>query len=144
MLKAISQVSQGRFQNIFKDADAICRFASFLYTELERLTRALEIYISGFINTKKIIQKNPDIEKINPDYVLSFNYSNTYERVYGTGKNIVYNYIHGKAEIKRDLECCDLVLGIDEYLTDERKDMELDFKDVPLRKLSSMLWSLWI
>lgn len=132
MLKAISQVSQGRFQNIFKDADAICRFASFLYTELERLTRALEIYISGFINTKKISQKNPDIEKINPDYILSFNYSNTYERVYGTGKNIVYNYIHGKAEIKRDLECCDLVLGIDEYLADERKDMELDF--LPFKK----------
>lgn len=132
ILMAILKASKGSFQNSFKDAEAICRLASFLYTELERLTRALEIYISGFINAKKINKKNPDIEKINPDHILSFNYSNTYERVYGTGKNIVYNYIHGKAEIERDLECCDFVLGIDEYLADERKDMELDF--LPFKK----------
>lgn len=34
----------------------------------------------------KIVQKNPDIEKLNPNCVLSFNYSDTYEKNYGGGK----------------------------------------------------------
>ena len=47
--------------------------------DLDKLIRALEIYISEFINKIEVLQKNDDIKDINPDCVLSFNYSNTYE-----------------------------------------------------------------
>lgn len=66
--------------------------------DLNKLIAALEIYISQFIENTPINFFNPSIEKIHPDRVLSFNYSNTYERVYEANKNnIEYCYIHGKA-----------------------------------------------
>ena len=55
---------------------------------LDKLIRALEIYISEFINKIEVSQKNDDIKDINPDCVLSFNYSNTYERIYGQSNKI--------------------------------------------------------
>ena len=45
--------------------------------DLDKLIRTLEIYICEFINKIEVLQKNDDIKDINPDYVLSFNYSNT-------------------------------------------------------------------
>lgn len=64
---------------------------------------------------------------MNPDHVLSFNYSDTYEKIYGKEKKIKYDYIHGKANINKNVKTSNLVLGIDEYLNDERKDSELEF-----------------
>lgn len=46
-------------------------------------------------------------------YVLSFNYTNTYERLYGDSQT-KYCYIHGKAQEKR--EHTNLILGIDDNL----------------------------
>lgn len=93
---------------------------------LDKLIRALEIYISEFINKIEVSQKNDDIKDINPDCVLSFNYSNTYERIYGQSKEVTYDYIHGKADIKNNVDTCNLVLGIDEYLEDDKND-KLEF-----------------
>ena len=62
------------------------QFAASLYSELERFIRALEIYIAGFVQEISVERKSPDIEQLQPDRVLSFNYSNTYERVYGAGR----------------------------------------------------------
>lgn len=107
-----------------EDVDQI---VSILETELERFIRAFEIYIDEFVNKLPIAAKSKDIEKINPDFVLSFNYSNTYERVYGEGKDIQYDYIHGKADANKNIKTCNLVLGIDEYLEDDRKDTDLEF-----------------
>lgn len=42
--------------------------------DLDKLIRALEIYISEFINKIEVLQKNDDIKDINPDCVLSFNW----------------------------------------------------------------------
>ena len=114
-------------QDAFKDLHSIDDFSSFLDQELSRFIRALEIYIAGIIDNINVSRKNADIEKINPDCVLSFNYSNTYERIYGNGKNITYDFIHGKADITNNINTCNLVQGIDEYLDDERKDKELEF-----------------
>lgn len=61
------------------------------------------------------------------DHVLSFNYTDTYNRIYGNNKNIEYNYIHGKAEHYNTLESNNMVLGIDEYLCEDRKDKEFTF-----------------
>ena len=67
------------------------------------------------------------IQGVNPDCVLSFNYSNTYERLYGNAKKIEYNYIHGKADINNTVESNNMVLGIDEYLEPERMNKEIRF-----------------
>lgn len=48
-------------------------------------------------------------------FVLSFNYTNTYERLYGDEKT-KYCYIHGKAQENK--ECTNLILGIDDNLSD--------------------------
>lgn len=99
---------------------------------LDKLIRALEIYISEFINKIEVLQKNDDIKDINPDCVLSFNYSNTYERIYGQSNKIEYDYIHGKADITNNVNTCNLVLGIDEYLEECDRDNKLEF--LPFKK----------
>ena len=99
---------------------------------LDKLIRALEIYISEFINKIEVSQKNDDIKDINPDCVLSFNYSNTYERIYGQSNKIEYDYIHGKADITNNVNTCNLVLGIDEYLEECDRDNKLEF--LPFKK----------
>ena len=128
----IWRISTWSFRDAFHDTvtDA---FINFLNKELVKLIRALEIYISGFINGSTIEQKNPDIDVLYPDRVLSFNYSDTYERIYGrkrvhgSGRSIAYDYIHGKAELGNNKDNCNLVLGIDEYLQDEEKNTNLRF-----------------
>lgn len=125
-LTAILNVAGG-YQEKCKDNNAINRFAQELYTDLEKLIRALEIYIAEFVANIVVDLKSYDIVNLNPDHVLSFNYSDTYERVYGKGKTIKYNYIHGKADISKKVESSNLVLGIDEYLDDDRKNEELEF-----------------
>lgn len=117
---------KGEKSSILRVED-IDQIVSILDTELERFIRAFEIYIDEIVNKLPIIQKSKDIENINPDFVLSFNYSKTYERVYGEGKDIQYDYIHGKADANKNIKTCNLVLGIDEYLKDDRKDTDLEF-----------------
>lgn len=132
VLADILEVSKRWKRNVslsdaFKNASVIDSFVSFLYGELEKLIRALEIYIAEFVHGIAITKKSADIERLNPDHILSFNYSDTYERVYGIGKKIEYAYIHGKADINKTVDNSNVVLGIDEYLDDERKDKELEF-----------------
>lgn len=126
ILVSIQKLSKGSMQKIFKDDATLNDFAVFLDTELGRLIRALEIYIVKFVGGIKIEKKNIDIEKINPDYILSFNYSDTYERIYGERGGFECDYIHGKADINKNVKSSNLVLGIDEYLDDNRKDKELE------------------
>lgn len=114
------------FEEIFKNIRSIDNFVVFLNKELERLIRGLEIYIAKAVGDIKITEKIAAIDKLAPDHVLSFNYSDTYEKVYGKG-DIVYDYIHGKADVSKDVASCNLVLGINEYLDDERKDKEVEF-----------------
>lgn len=106
--------------------------------DLDRLIRALEIYISEFINKIEVLQKNDDIKDINPDCVLSFNYSNTYERIYGQSNKIEYDYIHGKADITNNVNTCNLVLGIDEYLEECDRDNKLEF--LPFKKFYQRIY----
>ena len=59
-------------------------------------------------------------------------YSNTYQRVYDPEKKLSYNYIHGEADMDRSVETSNLVLGIDEYLDTDRKNIDLEF--LPFKK----------
>lgn len=99
-----------------------------LQENLENLIRCLELYLEDYVAKKDINYISPDIQGIKFDKVLSFNYTNTYERIYGLNNNeIEYHYIHGKADIDRTADDNNMVLGIDEYLNDEVKNKELEF-----------------
>ena len=127
MLTAIMKAAKTTLQTAFKDLTAIDKFSHFLYEELERLIRALEIYIAEFVDKSLVRKQSPDIACLHPDHVLSFNYSNTYERLYGEGKEIEYDYLHGEADINNTLETNNMVLGIDEYLADDVKNQKTEF-----------------
>lgn len=63
------------------------------------------------------------------DCVLSFNYTNTYERLYGNN-NTKYCYIHGKAQ--NDRNGTNLILGIDDNLCSGKESR--DFRYVKFKK----------
>lgn len=126
LLIDVHEASKGSMKKAFKDDTTLNDFATFLDTELGRLIRALEIYIVEFVGRIPVTEKNVDIEKLNLDHVLSFNYSNTYERIYCKEKEVECDYIHGKADISKNVNTSNLVLGIDEYLDDDKKDKELE------------------
>lgn len=96
--------------------------------DLDRLIRCLEIYLSDYINNIAKQNTLPDIEYL-PflDKVLSFNYTNTYERLYNNHQFIEFDYIHGKADIRRNIDTNNMVLGIDEYLKGDEKNENIEF-----------------
>lgn len=95
-----------------------------LLNDLNRLTRGLEIYLTSFLDDNEHA-KLPIIESINPNYVISFNYTKTFERLYGNPTEI--DYIHGVIKQDSTIENNNMVLGIGEFLTDERKDRDNEF-----------------
>lgn len=71
---------------------------SILLNDLNRLISALEVYIWDYVGNQKIKYYNPDIEKIHPSKVFSFNYSNTYRNLYAYNRTgIDYSFAHGIA-----------------------------------------------
>lgn len=95
------------------------------FEDLTRLTRALEIYLTAFVEKIPIekMKRIPEIEDLNPDYVINFNYTNTYQKVY---KKEAY-HIHGKADVDHSVEDNNMVLGIDEYWTGNEQDEKTNF-----------------
>lgn len=116
---------------IIDNKDFLFMIKERMLNDLNRLIRCLEIYLDCYINHSSVKELSPDIADLNIDKVLSFNYTNTYARIYDNSKNnnIEYDYIHGKADIEpeHDMKTNDMVLGIDEYLPDDRKNKDLDF-----------------
>lgn len=95
------------------------------FEDLERITRALEIYLAHFVDKISVNERLHCIEKLNPDYVINFNYTNTYERIYNNAKEVFY--IHGKCNEEGSVETNNLVLGIDEYWPEEECDKHTDY-----------------
>ena len=93
---------------------------------LNRLTRLLEIYLYEYIEKKDCCYRLPDIKGITFDSILSSNYTDTYRKYYDPNGKAQYCYIHGKTK-DSNIEACNLVLGIDEYLPSERKDSDNEF-----------------
>ena len=100
----------------------------YLLDALNDLIRCLEIYLGDYVQNLPVYPIT-DIEALNIDLVLSFNYTNTVERLYSKigGKDIDYDYIHGKADVNNNVESCKIVLGIDEYLPPETQDSDNAF-----------------
>lgn len=98
-----------------------------LYNDLNKLIRLFEIYLTEYVEKIEIQKKSPDIDALEIDHVLSFNYTNTYEKVYGKSKHVEYDYIHGEADIDNTIESNNMVLGIDEFLPDDRRNKDIEF-----------------
>lgn len=98
-----------------------------LYQDLNKLTRAFEIYLCEYVGKIQSVKISKEIKSLRIDHVLSFNYSHTYQKLYDKSKKIKYDYIHGESRINSTIESNNMVLGIDEYLNKKSKDKEIDF-----------------
>lgn len=132
----------------FKNVEGVITVEDFinkLYCDLERLTRALGVYLNKFVESISV-EKIDLVNEIKPDYVISFNYTNTYERVYCHNLDIPICYIHGNLEnLKKDTN---MVLGIDEYLDSYHKNIDTDmaiFKKFiqRIRKKNDITYRKW-
>lgn len=115
--------------NIEFDENAIGYRKTRLLTDLNRLTRCLEIYLTYYVEEITPDVRLPDVDKLNIQLVLSFNYTHTYERFYNIDKSkkIHYDYIHGETRADSNIDNCNLILGIDEYLEGDAKDKDNEF-----------------
>lgn len=98
-----------------------------LEEDLNELIRSLEIFLEDCIGRINIEYILPDIQNDKFDKILSFNYTNTYEKVYEPKDNILYDFIHGKASITRTIDTNNMVLGIDEYLDSTQASLNTSF-----------------
>ena len=103
------------------------RLKDVMYKDLNKLIRALELYLCAFVSNIKNIEILPDIKNIYFHKILSFNYTDTYKKIYAPKGFAEYDYIHGKAERANSFDTNNMVLGIDEYLTKERRNKEIEF-----------------
>ena len=109
--------------------DGIEEYKTHLLRDLNRLIRGLEIYLAYYVERITPDTRIQDIEALDIQCVLSFNYTNTYEKWYCTDKEkkIAYDYIHGRINPKADENTSNLILGIDEYLLGEEKRTNNEF-----------------
>lgn len=99
-----------------------------LINDLNKLTRCLEIYLYKYISYENC-NRYKDITDLKIDKVLSFNYTNTYKMLYDLDPNstIEYDFIHGQIKDNSNIDECNMVLGIDEYLIGTAKDNDNEF-----------------
>lgn len=146
-------LSNDFFHAAFNDSNMTYKYLrDRLLSDLNKLIQALEIYLCKYVEKIDCKKISPDIKEImtysfeyidkstrnKVSKVLSFNYTSTYEQIYVNNlDNLVENvdksdvdyldHIHGKADINHTIESNDMVLGIDEYLSDDRKDNDIEF-----------------
>lgn len=122
--KKLEEVNMAQLRREFVEDKSL--LGKNLKNSLEDLIKLLEKYLYWFCLRFQVDQISPDIEGIKADKVLSFNYTNTYERVYDEDeREIEYEYIHGKVQFDENRN--NMVLGIEEYLPADKKDCNLKF-----------------
>lgn len=110
------------FPNSFEDGKV-----EGLLDGLNRLTRLLEIYLYEFVVKRDVSKRLPEISGQSFTHVLSFNYTDTYRRLYDPDGKAQYCYIHGEVKEQSNLEDCNLVLGINEYLGERDRESQNPF-----------------
>lgn len=122
----------GMSRNSFGEWPGICRITyrelrDALLRDLNRMIRILEIYLYSFVERISCDGISPDIQDVCFDKVLSFNYTDTYRKIYDKLRKAEYDFIHGKTGAAHTIATNNMVLGIDEYLSAERKDTDVEF-----------------
>ena len=121
-----------------------------LHDDLNRLIRCLEIYLCDYVGNIEIESKHPDIEGLPIiDKVLSFNYTNTYEKLYAKNPYVEYDYINGRATIENTVDSNNMVLGIDEYLNGDARNENIEFIEFKkffqrIHKETGCLYRNWV
>ena len=113
--------------------------------DLNKLIRVFEIYLTIYVEKITIDLISPDIECVAAvniygehgikgillSQIISFNYTKIFWDIYMDKFNIAsekyIDYIHGKADIENNLKTNNMVLGMDEYLSEKRKNRETEF-----------------
>lgn len=95
--------------------------------DLNRFILLLEIYLCVYVQTVNCTKLSKDINDLKIEKIVSFNYTNTYEKIYDNNKNAEYDYLHGKADINNTIHTNNMVLGIDEYLPEDRRNKDVEF-----------------
>lgn len=113
-IKGIMDISK-KYQASIEDKR---EYVERLESDLNRFNQCLEQYML-FVNKLKVESFLPDIKSLKVDKVLTFNYTNTYERYYERNRQVEYNYIHGRAGQNN------IILGFNEYLKGKKKDENL-------------------
>ena len=72
------------------------RITEKLHNDLNKLIRCFEIYLEDFVKNIDISQLSLDIYNLNVDKILTFNYTNTYQKLYYT--DVDCDHIHGKVD----------------------------------------------
>lgn len=136
--QSVDAFTNGKYESItFKE------IRDRLYLDLNKLIRALELYLTEYVEQLECKLISPDIKEIAFEIikqngkaswakisnVLCFNYTNTYERLYEKEFMLKdhIDYIHGKATLGNTIESNNMVLGIDEYLPKDRRSKDIEF-----------------
>lgn len=119
----IKNVDSGKIDEVSLDYihDILC-------DSLNSFSKALELYIVSFINTTTIRGVSPDIIDFDATNIVTFNYSKTYERVYGgIHWREEVDHIHGMAQ--DDLaEETNIVLGVTTTAEKQNKNRYVEFE----------------
>lgn len=84
-----------------------------LKDSLDELNNALRIYILEFVSKVKVKVFSEQISELHDINILNFNYTSTYNNVYGTTRLCEHNQIHGSCEKNN------MVLGISDGSIDD-------------------------
>lgn len=99
-----------------------------LLGDLDRLILSLEIYLVDYVEKIPVDSLIDDISSILPniDKIISFNYTHTYINYNNRNKEIEVDFLHGEAKTDNTVDYNNMVLGIDEYLSeyDQRNRVE--------------------
>lgn len=95
--KSLRFFDAGIKDGIISDENFISGISGSMQRDLNNLIRCLEIYLDAYVNKLSVDFLSPDIQKLTIDKILSFNYTNTFARLYNLSgsNNIEYDYIHG-------------------------------------------------
>ncbi len=96
-------------------------------SDLDELIFHLEIYLQLAMEQIDQTKLLPFISSMQFDKIISFNYTNTYERVYDLKKERDYHYVHGQIEKMRPKNENNMVLGVEEYLEDDERNKNTTF-----------------
>lgn len=120
-----------------------------LLQDLNKLIRCLELYLEDCVRNIDTSMLSPDICNIKIDKVISFNYSDTFKRLYSCQNGFAeYDYIHGKSKINGKTPN-NMVLGIDEYLSDDERNRNVFFIEFKkyfqrIHKSTGCIYKNWI
>lgn len=145
ILELIEKTYEIKEDNVWKNIE---KLREYLLKHLNNLTWMLEIYLTKFLNRKT--KKISLFEQLKVSCVLSFNYTDTYYKLYGKNNlNISYHYIHGKAVNNRIKNDNNMVFGIGDSIdntSDTNKYEFLDFQKYYQRiiKKTGVLYKEWL